>query len=341
FLMFFAKCNLFLPIIPFLNKNIKLIINYLLGPLLFIILSWSLYKQIIHQPDLALRWSQIKYSWADMRFWIVFALMFVNWGIEAAKWRRLISPLERFSFSRAVKSVLAGCSITMLTPNRIGEYGGRIMYVAEENRLKAISLTILGSISQLTVTMFMGTIGLIMLKNSQQGMLLSSLPGFVNNAIIYFSFIVTVILLLIYFKVHFFILLIARIKILKGVVKYIKVVDIFSGKQLLRILFLSVFRYMVFILQYVLLLQVLGVEISFLLSFWVLTVFYVTMVLLPTIGFIELPVRATASLKLLSVYSSNILGIQAAAFGIWLINLVIPAIIGSLLIFGIKIMKER
>ncbi|MFT3910092.1 MAG: lysylphosphatidylglycerol synthase domain-containing protein [Ferruginibacter sp.] len=324
-----------------MNKNIKLIINYLLGPVLFVVLTWSLYKQIVHQPDLRLRWMQIKHSWTDMRFWIVFALMFINWGIEAAKWRRLISPLERFSFSRSVKSVLAGCSITMLTPNRIGEYGGRIMYVAEENRLKAISLTILGSISQLTVTMFMGTVGLVILRDSDGGMLLSSLPGFLNNAIIYFSFIVTVILLLVYFKVHFFIQLIARIKILKGVIKYIDVVDIFSGKQLLRILFLSFFRYMVFILQYVLLLQVMGVNISFVLSFWVLTIFYLTMVLLPTIGFIELPVRATASLKLLSVYSSNILGIQAAAFGIWLINLVIPAIIGSLLIFGIKIMKER
>jgi hypothetical protein len=141
--------------------------------------------------------------------------------------------------------------------------------------------------------------------------------------------------------VHFFITLIGRVRFLKGVIKYIDVVDIFSGKQLLRILFLSFFRYMVFILQYMLLLQVMGVNISLILSFWVLTIFYLTMVLLPTIGFIELPVRATASLKLLSVYSSNILGIQAAAFGIWLINLVIPAIIGSLLIFGIKIMKER
>src|SRR4249920_1520493 len=111
--MLFAKCNLFLLIILYLNKNIKLIINYLLGPLLFIVLSWSLYKQIIHQPDLALRWKQIKYSWADLRFWIVFALMFINWGIEAAKWKRLISPLERFSFFRSFKSVLAGCSITM------------------------------------------------------------------------------------------------------------------------------------------------------------------------------------------------------------------------------------
>ncbi len=324
-----------------MNKNIKLIINYLLGPLLFVVLSWSLYKQIIRQPDLELRWMQIKHSWANGKFWIVFGLMFINWGIEAAKWKRLISPLEKFSFVKAVKSVLAGCSITMLTPNRIGEYGGRIMYVAEENRLKAISLTILGSISQLTITMLMGTIGLAILKDSEGGALLNSLPWFLDNVILYVSFIVTVILFLVYFKVHFFVTLIGKIKILKGLVKYIAVVDIFSGKQLLRILFLSFFRYMVFILQYVLLLQVMGVNISLVLSFWVLTIFYLIMVLLPTIGFIELPVRATASLKLLNVYSSNVLGIQAAAFGIWLINLVIPAIIGSLLILGIKIMKER
>jgi uncharacterized membrane protein YbhN (UPF0104 family) len=285
---------------------------------------------------------EIKHSWADVQFWLVFGLMFINWGIEAAKWRRLISPLESFSFSRSVKSVLAGCSITMLTPNRIGEYGGRIMYVAEEHRLKAISLTILGSISQLTVTMFMGTLGLLVLKNSPESReLLSYFPSFLNNTMLYISFIVTVILLLVYFKVHFFVQSIARIKILKATVKYIEVVDIFSGKQLLRILFLSFFRYIVFILQYVMLLQVMGVNIAWVLSFWVLTLFYLTMAILPTIGFIELPVRAKASLALLSVYSTNFLGIQAAAFGIWLINLVIPAIIGSLLIFGIKIMKER
>jgi len=60
----------------------------------------------------------------------------------------------------------------------------------------------------------------------------------------------------------------------------------------------------------------------------------------PTIGFTELPVRATASVELFKLYSSNIVGIQAAALGIWIINLVIPAIIGSLLIFGIKITKD-
>jgi hypothetical protein len=32
---------------------------------------------------------------------------------------------------------------------------------------------------------------------------------------------------------------------------------------------------------------------------------------------------------------------QAAALGIWLINLVVPAVVGSILFLGIKIMKEK
>ncbi len=324
-----------------MNKSIKLIINYFLGPVLFILLSYSLYKQIINQPDLPKRWEQIKLSWQNGLFWLVFLLMFLNWGIESLKWKLLIAPIEKFSLLRACKAVMAGCSITMLTPNRIGEYGGRIMYVKEENRLKAISVTILGSISQLIITMLMGTAGIIYLKYFSPAGSQESLGWLLNEVILGISIIVTVILLLIFFKVHFFITILSRVRILKSFVKHIIVVDVFTGKQLLRILFLSFLRYMVFILQYAMLLQVMQVNIGLFLTFWLLTVFYLAMVLAPTVGFTELPVRATASAKIFGVFSSNILGLQAATFGIWLINLVIPAIIGSLFILGIKIMKER
>jgi hypothetical protein len=308
---------------------------------LFILLSYSLYKQIINQPDLPKRWEQIKLSWQNGLFWLVFLLMFLNWGIESLKWKLLIAPIEKFSLLRACKAVMAGCSITMLTPNRIGEYGGRIMYVKEENRLKAISVTILGSISQLIITMLMGTAGIIYLKYFSPAGSQESLGWLLNEVILGISIIVTVILLLIFFKVHFFITILSRVRILKSFVKHIIVVDVFTGKQLLRILFLSFLRYMVFILQYAMLLQVMQVNIGLFLTFWLLTVFYLAMVLAPTVGFTELPVRATASAKIFGVFSSNILGLQAATFGIWLINLVIPAIIGSLFILGIKIMKER
>ena len=341
--MLFAKCNLFLLIISCLNKNIKLIINYLLGPLLFVLLAWSLYRQIIHQPDLEERWQQIKSSWQQYQFWIVFLLMFVNWGIEARKWQLLMAPLENFTLLRSFKAVMAGCSITMLTPNRIGEYGGRIMFVKEQNRLKAISLTILGSISQLTITMLMGTLGLFILGygsivNPEK---FDSVSWLLGAPLLIISLSVTVIMLLLFFRVRIIISLISRIRFLKNLVRYIEVLDVFSGKQLLRILFLSVFRYMVFILQYMLLLKVMEVDIAYPVSFLLLTVFYLVMAVAPTLGFTELPIRATASVLLFKIFSTNIIGIQAAAFGIWLINLVLPAVLGSLLIFGLKIMKER
>jgi hypothetical protein len=340
--MLFAMGSLFLPIISLLNKNIKLIVNYLLGPVLFVVLSYSLYKQIVNQPDLPQRWEQIKHSWQNGLFWLVLFLMPLNWGIESEKWKRLMTPLEKFSFFKAFKAVLAGCSITMLTPNRIGEYGGRIMYVKEENRIRAISVTILGSISQLLITMLMGTAGIIYLKYiSPENKIMGAYPWVINSVVLYVSLAVTVILLLIFFRVHFFVTTISKVRFLKSFVKYIEVVDVFSGKQLLRILFLSYFRYMVFILQYLLLLQVMQVNISMILCFWLLTLFYLMMVLAPTIGFIELPVRATAGVTLLGLFSDNILGIQAATFGIWLINLVVPAVIGSLFILGVKILKER
>jgi hypothetical protein len=296
----------------------------------------------VQQPDLPQRWQHIKASWYSVSFWLVLVLMLVNYGLEAFKWKLLLKPLERISFFRAVKSVLAGCSITMLTPNRIGEYGGRILYVKEANRLRAISLTILGSLSQLLVTIVMGTLGLLVLRfydTTSHG--LDFIPPILANTLLFSCTFLSVFFLLFYFRIGWLIHLMEKQSFLAKPLKYVRLLDQFSGKQLLRILFLSLIRYMAFILQYMLLLSVMEVEISYLLSFWLLTIFYLIMVMAPTIGFTELPLRATASVEIFKLYSPNILGIQAAALGIWLINLVLPAIIGSILILGIKITKEN
>lgn len=327
-----------------MSKSIKIFLNYCLGPLLFILLSWSLYKQIIHQPDLPQRWAAIRHSWQSPLFWMVIFLMLLNWGLEARKWQLLISPLEKFSLLRAYKSVLAGCSVTMLTPNRIGEYGGRIVYVQEENRLRAIPLTMLGSMSQLFVTVLMGTAGLILFKyyfESGEVLLFKLLPELAGNILLYISLLVSVLLILIYLRVGLVIRLLSDVRFLKRTVQYLQLVNDFSRKQLLRILFLSFLRYMVFILQYMLLLNLMEVQLPVIICFWLLTVFYLVMTMAPTIGFTELPVRAVASVELLGLYSNNILGIQAASLGIWLINLVLPAMLGSVLILGIKIMREK
>ena len=313
-----------------------------MGPVIFIFLSWSLYKQITHQADLPQRWEQIKSSFEAPALWFVCVLVLLNWGLEARKWQLLLQPLQPLSFFNSFKSVLAGCSITMLTPNRVGEYGGRILFVKEENRLDAIPLTILGSVSQLFITLFMGTAGLIYLKyfsNDQQ--LFNSLPEFAENILLYISSSATVFFMLIYFRVSLLVKVLNNIKFLKKATSHILLLNTFSRKQLLRILFLSFLRYMVFILQFVLLLQIMQVQISFFTCFRLLTIFYLIMAIAPTIGFTELPIRAAAILEILQPYSNNLLGMQAASLGIWIINLVIPAIVGSLLILGIKILKDK
>ena len=268
--------------------------------------------------------------------------MLLNWGLEARKWQLLLRPLEQLSFTNAYKSVLAGCSITMLTPNRVGEYGGRILYVKEENRLDAIPLTILGSISQLLITLAAGSAGLIILRYSgESDKLFSFMPSYTAGILLCISISGAVFLSLIYMRVGPLVRFLSRMHFLKKFTAHIVLLNGFSRKQLLRILFLSFLRYMVFILQYVLLLKLMHVEIGFGICLMLLTVFYLVMAMAPTIGFTELPIRAAAGLEIFQLYSSNLLGIQAASLGIWIINLAVPAIAGSLLILGIKIMKEK
>lgn len=323
-----------------MNKSIKLIVNYILGPLLFLVLAYLLYKQIIQQPDLEIRWTQIKNSWKQPLFWLVVLMLFLNWGLEALKWQLLLSPLEKISLLKSLKSVFAGCSITMLTPNRTGEFGGRILFVRPENRIKAISATIVGSISQLAITIFIGVIAIVVLKSLTSNYnLIKELPWVFNGYVLVIGSLAGILLLLLFFRLDFLVNYLACNSFFKKIAQHISFLNFFNRKILLRILFYSLLRYLVFILQYIFLLHVLQVEIDGMLCLGLLAVFYFVMAILPTIGFTELPVRATTSVLILGLVSNNILGIQAAALGIWIINLVIPSVIGSFYFLGTKIYK--
>ena len=326
-----------------MTKKLKILLNYYLGPLLFVILSFSLYHQIVNKPQINTQWSLIKESATNSKLWIVVLLMFINWGIEAKKWQLLINHIQQFSFYKALKSVLAGCSITMLTPNRVGEFGGRIIYVDNNSKIKAISLTIVGSISQLLVTLIMGCFGLLFLKyfSNESANILEILPHFWQSFIISLSVGVTLILLLFYLRLSWIVKLIEKVPVLQNFTKHISVLQEFNNMQLIQILSLSCLRYLVFVLQYVLLLQVIQIHIAGLLAFMLITIFYLFMAIVPTFGFIELPVRIGASWEILKLYTTNEIGVGAVALGIWIINLVIPALIGSILILSNKIVREK
>ena len=91
---------------------------------------------------------------------IVFFLMILNWMIEAQKWKYLIQFEEPVSFARAFRGVLTGTAISFFTPNRVGEFAGRILVLKPEHRIRGALATLVGSVSQLLVTILTGLLAL-------------------------------------------------------------------------------------------------------------------------------------------------------------------------------------
>ena len=87
-------------------------------------------------------------------FFLVFFMMFLNWIIEAFKWKLLIKKVEDISIWTSVRAVFSGITVSTFTPNRVGEYGGRIFCLSKADRFQSILITVIGSVGQLTTTVF-------------------------------------------------------------------------------------------------------------------------------------------------------------------------------------------
>jgi len=328
-----------------LNKNIKIFLNYFLGPALFLWLSYSIYNQVKHQPDLKTSWIKIKQSLQSTEIWdlaIVIFLMIINWSIEALKWKISIQKVQPVSFSRSFSAILSGVSFSVSTPNRIGEYLGRILYIEEGNRLRVISLTIVSSISQLIITLFAGSVGLFFIrKNIETGNTMQGLDSFWLQVLQYGVIIVLLILTGIYFRLSLLINLVDKLRNnnrYSWLVGSLKDID---ATLLLKLLSLSAIRYVVFVVQYFLLFRLFEVNAGWWECFWAVSVIFLVLAIIPTFAIAELGLRGNVSLKLIGLFSTNSLGISLTTATIWIINLVLPAIAGSLLILSVKIFKNR
>ena len=321
-----------------INKSIKIFINYFLGPILFAWLSYSIYQQIKHQPDLENSWQMIRTSFGSAKVLLLgatFLLMIVNWGIEAFKWKMAIQKVQQVSYLTAFKAILSGTSFSVTTPNRVGEYLGRLLYMHEGNRLKAISLTIAGSMSQLLVTLLMGLTGFFVLREPiTNGHILG---GAWIQAIVYGVSAVLLVLTVFYLRLSWIIRWIDRLPRLRNYAWLLKGLEDFNATLLLQILSLSLVRFFVFLTQYFLLFRLFNVDVSWWQGCWAVSVSFLVMAVLPTIAlFTDLSLKGKISLQLLGLFSGNSLGIWATSVTIWFINLIIPALAGSLLILGIK-----
>lgn len=329
-----------------MTKRTKNILNYIVGPALFIWLSWAIYNQLNKQTDLKESWDIIVAAINGPHNWkigIVIVLMFLNWGIEARKWQLQVNSIESLSFIQAFKAVLAGQAMGFNTINRIGEPAARAAFLQDGNKIRGAVLSITGSMAQIIVTFLMGTLSMLYMRwyilNADRQ--LEGLSVFWLDGFIYIIGAGILLFTLAYFKLSGIIQLLERIPWVARYRFFIEKLESVQGKELVRLLSLSLGRYLVFLFQYLLLFQVFGVDLYWLDAFAMVGVMLTVLAVIPSMALAELGFRGKVSLLLFGLLSNNSIGIIATAAGIWLINLILPAILGTLFILGLRIFRNK
>jgi len=95
--------------------------------------------------------------------WALAALLLLplNWGAETRKWLLLLRVFSSdASWRLALRGVLAGVTLAVFTPNRLGEFGGRALVLPPELRWRAAAANVASTLSQTLVVLAAGGAGL-------------------------------------------------------------------------------------------------------------------------------------------------------------------------------------
>ncbi len=271
--------------------------------------------------------------------YIVIMLMLINWGLEIIKWRYIVKKVEPISYADAIKGVLSGITVSIFTPKRIGEFAGRILYLDSSNRGKGVIATLIGSISQLLTTIIAGIAALLCyIFTNNIDILQFRLP---NTLILLYSLTAVVLLLLLYLNTWIISDVLKRINLINRFSQYFEVFKWYTSKELLKVLLLSVLRYISFTIQFYLLLLIFGVEISLIDGFVRISITFLALASIPSTILSELGIRESVSVKLIGSLSSLKSPVIMASFGLWLINIALPAIIGSFFFITAKMFRNK
>lgn len=291
---------------------------------------WYIYKQVnvkadIHAEDFLLINTNADYILIS----IVLLLMVVNWSVEALKWRLLISGLEKITFFGAFRAILAGVTVSIFAPNRTGEFAGRVFYLEKSDRIQASLQTFVGSIIQLLVTIIAAAIAI----SFQQEEL-----NFPKNLILYLLFSCGIVVLLA-FLLKKTLEIYSSKRFINNYKKHINTFRDYEIKDLGIVFGLSVLRYIIFTLQYFILLKLFEVNLSFSQSLIFIPLIFFAVSAIPTFALTEIGIRGAAALYFLTPVSGNEAGILASSFTLWLINIVLPALAGTFCILRLKIFR--
>lgn len=300
----------------------------------FIFSCWYIWYHVTSRLTPATDPTRLFNTLADKRSAIgllgVLVLMILNWSIEALKWKWLLKPVETISFSRALRSVFGGVTFSFYTPNRIGEFAGRIVHLKPEHRVNGTLATFVGNTSQALITVQAGILAgvfcdFFILPSGWRGVLQAT------------SVILTVSLLILWFRIPHLLGYIGEHYLPERIRKYALVFSHYKFPELLQVYTSSASRYFVFCFQQYILFNMFGMHANFIDVFALSAVSFLVISVIPSIALGELGLRGGVNLAVFGHLFTDSTGILAVTFLLWAINLAIPALMGAFAILYIRI----
>lgn len=249
-------------------------------------------------------------------------LMPLNWLLEAVKWQRMVRTwYPDLRLGRAFQAVLCGLSTGIFTPNRVGEYPGRIMTLAPGRRWQAATSMLLDRLVQMVVTIWLGLAAAWLLAPRLE-------VSWLSKAMSVGHFWLPVALLLPWVA---FAILPRMASRLPGTGISARVKEGFLALNLslgLQLLGLSLVRNLVFTSQYFLLLLACGTSLDWQWAFGLIWLIFLAKSVIPTWTFAELGIRETLAIAVLGWVGVSAATAFSATFLLYLINLLLPALWG-------------
>ncbi len=315
------------------NKTFHQVLKWLL--ILLIILF--IFQSLIDEKQLGKNTLNqlIELSKSGRLYLFIFPVLLagLNWLIETYRWQMLAGKIEKISLISAFNSVLAGQSLSFITPQSIGDYLGRILHMDQKNRSEAIGAVMFGRWAQTLITGMFGSIGLVYVIKAQFKL---------TNFSLMILAVVTICFWLVI--IHLFVvkrgLLVNKIQSLIGEKwsRYIVVLNAFQPNESMAILLLTALRYFIFSTQFVLIYLIFDTEVIWGPLIGGITWMFLLKSIIPAINiFADLSVRELAVVYFFNLYPATIPVIILSSFFLWVINILIPTVIGIIQVYRLKL----
>ncbi len=242
-------------------------------------------------------------SWYVIPLMICFSLS--SWMVESKKWQYLIDDLWKLRFRESVIQNLIAQTASYITPFRAGEFATKTALFPATLRKEIAGHVLVGNLSQLSITLILGLLG----------------SSFVLDTLD-LSFMVYIVVIALFMLVVVF-----------GIWVFKKwSLTALPINKLVVVTLYSFVRYLLFAVNWIIILKALGCTDSVFLIAQKTAVMYFLFSIIPVIQFLDIPVRWTVATF---VFSGSVLPdemILIATTIVWFTNSIIPTVIGAIIL---------